>query len=442
MARFRLAAFVLVVAALVPRGAAAQSYRMVQQDLDARRHGVTVLHVWGTHEEMGFAIGAALAEDLVEAFAQVRRYLGAGYSMTRTAATALTWPDPAVEAEMDAIVDGILSVVPDAPIDGTDLRIVNALSDLAYTACRSHSAWGRYVEDPVRTLSTRRFDYSALVDFMHHHVLVAMEPEQGTRWLNVGWGSIVTAITAVNEHGTVTGLHDLGRADLFLAAPVSRAAAARAILTGVGDRPVSEHASWAAEQIGDWQVATDTFILYYVPEGLGGFFTCRNQLCTLLRPQDDFLFGEAIITTNAVTDGHSTPGGGGWLADFYQGGAPKDLASHWEVTQPSFHRLSVEVRGRGDMTLWFDGELRSGLTDRVELEWQDLFHQPTSGGDGDGDADADADADLDADPDGDADGGSDDDPPDGDGGGCSGGCATAPSRASGLTALLVRALVP
>jgi hypothetical protein len=39
-----------------------------------------------------------------------------------------------------------------------------------------------------------------------------------------------------------------------------------------------------------------------------------------------------------------------------------------------FHQLSVEFRGAGDMTVWFNGRMPGGgRTPRVELEWSELF---------------------------------------------------------------------
>ncbi len=433
-------ALALLLSCLAPKSATAENHRIIAQELDGQGRGYTVLHVWGTHEEMGYALGVALAAEIAESMGQARDYLGGYYGMARMGIAALQWADPDLEAEMDSIAEGVLSVMPDAEIDGTDLRVVNALSDLPYTMCRSHSAWGRFVEPPVRTLSTRRFDYSALIDNMYHHVVVAMEPNEGVEWVNVGWGGIVTVITAVNEFGTVSALHDLGDAEIALAAPVARSAAARAILTGVHGLPPEQHASWAAEQIGGWEVMTDTFITYYVPEGFGGMFTCISQSCRLLTPQEDFLFGEAIITANATTDGHSVPSGAEWLEDYYQGGDPKSLQSHWDITGDSFHRLSVEFRGQGDMTLWFDGSTGFDTTPRVALEWSDLFQHGSTGPDGDGDGDADGDGDVDGDGDTDADGDeSSDDEDDDDGGrGCSSAGRATSSGLFRLFALLAR----
>jgi hypothetical protein len=380
----------------LPSRSAAQNFRVVDEQVGARGHGYTVLHVWGTHEEMGYALGYAMADELADAMDQVREYLGPLYPSARSAVETLAWPEPALEVEMDAFVEGVRAGSPEADIDGTDVRVINALSDLPYLMCRSHSAWGRFVEPPVRTLSTRRFDYGAVVDFMYRHLIVAMDPVGGPQWVNVGWGSLLAVVTAVNEYGTVVALHDLGGAELSLGAPVPRSAAARAILTGVGGLDPESHTTWAAERIGAMEVMTDTFITYYVPEGLGGVFTCRHQVCELVRPQPDFLFGEAVITTNAESDGHSVPAGGEWLEEYYEEGGPKDLESHWEITGSSFHRLSVEFRGRGDMTLWFDGSAGPATTPRVELEWSQLFEPQAA----DGDSDADADAPRDSDPDG------------------------------------------
>lgn len=422
---------------IAPRSALAENHRIIAEEVDDNGRGYTVVHVWGTHEEMGRALGVALAEEIAESMDQARDYLGGYYGMARMGITSFQWADPDLETEMDAMAEGVLSVVPDADIDGTDLRVVNALTDLPYTMCRSHSAWGRYVEPPVRTLSTRRFDYGALIDNMYHHVIVAMEPDDGVQWVNVGWGGIVTVITAVNEFGTVSALHDLGNAEIALAAPVARSAAARAILTGVHGLPPEQHAAWAAEQISGWEVMTDTFITYYVPEGHGGMFTCRSQACRLLTPQGDFLFGEAIITANATTDGHSVPSGAEWLEAYYLEGGPKNLQGHWDITGDSFHRLSVEYRGQGDMTLWFDGDAGRAVTPRVELEWSELFTREPTDPDGDGDSDVDGDGDSDVDGDGDSDSDGDTSPDDDEGGGESRGCSIAAgSHRSGLARLV------
>jgi len=389
----------LIVLVLVTPGlAGAQNAQIIAQDRDSRGHGITVLHVWGSHSEMGYAIGATLAEEILESVYEIRDYMGTRlYPEARAAAQYLRWPEGGLETEMEAMVQGIHDTLEgsETEIDLVDIHILNSMSDLPYlpgVMCRSHSAWGRFTEEHVEALHSRRFDYSALIDSMHHHVLVAMEPDSGVRWVNYGWAGMLSLITGVNEDGTLVALHNVMGGDASLERgwfdrSVPRSAAARSIATEAGYRPLSDQASWASYQIDGMNVMTDTFIPFYVRDGSGGAFDCEDGDCSLVAAQPDFLFGEAVITTNWRTDGHSTPYGGDWLAEYYGDLAPKTLESHWDVTDDTgdgLHRLSVEVRGQGDMTLWFDGGTLYGRTARQEIEWSELWDRP-EGDDGRGD---------------------------------------------------------
>jgi hypothetical protein len=95
-------------------------------------------------------------------------------------------------------------------------------------------------------------------------------------------------------------------------------------------------------------------------------------------PQAVWHHGEALITTNAWTDGTYTPYDENFGADaYYDDEQPKTLASHWNLLAASgngLHMMSVAYRGRGHMTIWCDGRLDgTGRTRRLEWEWLDLF---------------------------------------------------------------------
>ena len=357
------------------RSASAQNFDIIDQQLDANRHGYTVMRVWGTRYEMGYAMGVALAPDIVTGLQQVRDLAGNDYSLIRAAMSNFIWLPQGIEDEMEGIVDGTLSVYPQEQMDVVDAKAVNTYSDWAYyTGCRSHSCWGSLVQAPVGTLSTRRLDYSTPFDVALHHVLCAWDPSDGSeRWVNLAWAGFVTVITAVNAHGTVSSLHDYGSGATISANLLPRSVAARHILTGMGNRPLSEHVTWAQQELNSMDIATSSFINYYAPEGHGGVFTCsRGGPCGQLRtPQSDYFNGEVLITTNDQTDGHSVPWGGQFMHDYYAAGGPKTLQDHFDVMGlTGLHLMSVEYRGHEDMTIWFHGR---DMPSRVEVEWDDLY---------------------------------------------------------------------
>jgi len=420
----------------------AQNYEILEQSLDANRHGYTVIRVWGSHYDMGYAMGAAFADDIAAGWPDIKDQLGPRYTLARSFIGATTWLPTGIEDEVSGILAGVKSVIPNIDMDELDVKLMNTFSDWAYyNGCRSHSCWGSFVQDPVKTLSTRRLDFGTPFDMALHHVVCAWDPGDGSpRWVNLAWPGYVTVITAVNQYGTISSLHDYGSGATFPNGAVCRSVAARHILTGMGAIPPSGHRNWAQQELSNMDVACSTFINYYVPEGQGGVFTCPSGgPCGQLRvPQSDYFSGEVLITTNTQTDGHSMPSDDGFMDPYYQQGGTKTLQSHFELMgSGGLHLMSVEVRGEEDMTIWVNGR---GRADRLELEWSGLFPaaQPDGGSpDAGTDAGTDAGSDQGSDTGGqDAGGGDEGQSADEDnGGGC--GCGAGGDAGSGLLFLLI-----
>ena len=353
----------------------AQNFEILHQDLDANRHGYTVIRVWGSHYKMGYAMGAAFAEDIAVGWPEIKDQLGPLYTPARSVIGTTTWLPAGIEDEISGILAGVKSQNPDIDMDKLDIKLMNTFSDWAYyNGCRSHSCWGSFVQDPVKTLSTRRLDYGTPFDMALHHVLCAWDPDDGSpRWVNLAWPGYVAVITAVNQYGTISSLHDYDSVATFPDGAVCRSVATRHILTGMGDLPPGGHRDWAQQQLSNMDVACSSFINYYVPDGQGGVFTCSSGgSCGQLRvPQSDYFNGEVLITTNTQTDGHRMPSDDGFMDPYYQQGGTKTLQSHFELMGPDgLHLMSVEYRSEEDMTIWVNGR---GRADRLELEWSDLF---------------------------------------------------------------------
>jgi hypothetical protein len=360
---------------LATRTAEAANFEVVRQSLDAERHGYTVLRVWGTPYEMGFAQGAALAADVAAAVSEVKASR-VDYADLRVAVAAANWSPAGLTDELSGLLAGVRSVVT-TDLDVTDLEVLNTVGDWGH-ACRSHACWGSYVTPPVRMLATRRLDFGTPFPTALHHVVLARQPSDGSvRWVNLAWPGFVTVATAVNEHGVLVSLHDYQSTVTASPGVTSRGVASRVAVSTVPDLPRGDQLAWAGGELAKLRIATGTFVNFYAPEGAAGVFTCASgALCagSPRTPAAAFHGGEVLVTTNAQTAGTTMPSGGEFLASYYDDASPKDLAGHFGIMgHTGLHLLSVAYRARGDMLLWAEGRQAAGTTPRIEIEWRELF---------------------------------------------------------------------
>jgi hypothetical protein len=387
--RIRTACCLLITGCwLLAGAAAAQNGVILDQDLDDNNQGYTVMRVWGSHYEMGYAQASLLGDYIVDAVAEVQEIAGSDYDLLRNLMKFAIWQPPEIEDEIDGMVASLAVTHPSAAIDELDLKVINTYGDWGY-ACRSHMCWGRYVAPPIKTLATRRLDFGAPALTASHHVLLAWDPDDGSpQWVNLAWPGAVAVVTGVNEFGSLASLHDYDSygADLSLGR-MPRVVAARYALTLPTSADLSTHLTQVFSALQPFEIMTRSFINYYAPEGYGGVITADpyqagSDFYDLRKPKAAWHHGEAMITTNRQTDGTYTPVDEDFGADdYYDVESPKTLESHWDLLASrgnSLHQMSVAYRGRGDMTLWADGRIdpphgSSSRTPRLELEWQDLF---------------------------------------------------------------------
>jgi hypothetical protein len=365
--------------------AAAQNGVILDQQLDASNRGYTVLRVWGSHYQMGYAQASLLGDYIVTGVDEIKDLAGAeDYNLLRLLMGASVWKPDEIEDELDGMVASLAVSHPADGIDEYDLKVINTFGDWGY-ACRSHVCWGRYVAAPVKTLATRRLDFGSPAPTASHHVLCAWDPDDGSpRWVNLGWPGAVASATGVNEFGTLASLHDYGSGGADVTAGrMPRVVAARHALTFPTSSDPSTHLASVYSELQGYEIMTGGFVNYYTPEGHGGVMTANPyqagpDFYHLRLPQAVWHHGEAMITTNQFTDGTSTPGDEDFGADdYYDVESPKTLESHWDLLASGgnpLHLMSVAYRGRGDMTIWADGRMDgAGRTPRLEWEWSALF---------------------------------------------------------------------
>jgi hypothetical protein len=370
--------------------ATSQNGVILAQELDEDNKGYSIIRVSGSHYDMGYAQAELLGDYIVLGYYDVKDYAGNNYNEIREIMSEAVWLPQEIEDEFDGMVDCLANTHPSENIDKLDLKVANTFGDWAYGfSCRSHSCWGRYVSDPIKTISTRRLDFSTVFTTACHHVLCARDPDDGSpQWINLAWPGYVLASTSVNEYGVLVSSHDYNSQDTdFSNNCMPRMVAFRYASTYITNPDVSTHLIDIYDELQDYEIMTGGFLNYYAPEGFGGIITFNpfqsgSDIYDLRIPEESWHHGEAIITTNAWTDGTYTPEDEDFDADsYYEDELPKTHESHWNLLDKSgignrnLHMLSIAYRGRGDMTIWAEGKISSmKRTPRLEWEWNDFFN--------------------------------------------------------------------
>jgi hypothetical protein len=363
---------------------------ILDQELDENNKGYSIIRIWGSDYEMGYAQAELLGDYIVQIVNENKDYLGNDYNSVREVISDAIWMPPGLEDEFDGMVDCLAVTHSSENIDALDLKVLNTIGDWAYSGCRSHTCWGRYVTSPIKTLSTFRLDSPTIYPAANHHVLYARDPDDGSpRWINLAWPGYVLTMTGVNEFGTLISNNDYQSSNSdFCANRMPRMVAFRYAMTFATDSDVSSHLSSVYNELQKYELMTGTFLSYYASEGNAGVLTCNPyesgpDFYDLRVPQESWHHGEAMICTNDWTDGTYTPDDEDFGADnFYGDESSKTLESHWDILHHDgagsrgLHQLSLAYRNREDMTIWFDGRISNigKKTPRLEWEWEDLFN--------------------------------------------------------------------
>lgn len=214
--RFMVVVGVLVSTPLTARAADVNgSFRVID--------GIRVLHVWGTHFEMGYAHGYLLAADIVTLFDEVFVPLvGGGAEFERNIDKFRErYTMPAWHAdEVRGIVDGIAAagVSLRAESLGRDLNVddfatMDALSDIrTLYECASFSAWGAATETDAilqgESALARNLDWWTPTGkpylLARNTVVIGREPDDARATLMVGFSGLSGCYSCMNDAGVAT----------------------------------------------------------------------------------------------------------------------------------------------------------------------------------------------------------------------------------------------
>jgi hypothetical protein len=97
--------------------------KILDQQLDNQGRGYTVLRLWGTYYEMGYARGELLSDIIVLGVQGIKQFIGAPYEARRSLMASTVWQPAEIEQELDGLVDALAVKAPAAGIDKLDLKV-------------------------------------------------------------------------------------------------------------------------------------------------------------------------------------------------------------------------------------------------------------------------------------------------------------------------------
>lgn len=185
--------------------------------------GITVVELWGSPDQAGYAQGWLLGAKLVRLFDEVLLDPDLGTpppayeGVLRPLVERLfTW-EPQYEQELAGILrglrarlgpDGARSARLDRPLDLDDLKVVNTLADWRGVLCSSLSAWGSLTADGG-TLTARNLDYPGTPTLRRAQIVVIRRGQGDARpWIGVSWPGIIGVYTGMNDAGVTLSIHD------------------------------------------------------------------------------------------------------------------------------------------------------------------------------------------------------------------------------------------
>jgi hypothetical protein len=181
--------------------------------------GITILRLSGSPRDRGYAHGFLLARQIMDLF---RRYMAFvvrdpdryANVIRRDVRDRFSFPKD-IEAELDGMLAGLRDRLgPDGmktqfgrPLDGLDLRAVQALPDWYPFACSAFVAWGTL--SPDGPVAGRNMDFFVHPVLLENHLLV-VHARRGKMpaHLSLTWPSMVGSLTGVNEHGVAAFILD------------------------------------------------------------------------------------------------------------------------------------------------------------------------------------------------------------------------------------------
>ena len=219
---------IIVFAAVTLFSIQFQFAQNVQGVLLSDTGNISVVKVWGTHSERGFATGYLLGEKIKSIYTGY--IMPAFGSYLATAKTIIQQSqhlkiDPAYMEEAKAIVNGMSFAGIDVTgFDSLDVLVANSfldLQNLSYfqnlqldNGCSSLMSWGEATNGTAldgKSVIARHLDWSTNASIINNQAMVIHIPseEDEQPWLLIGFAGQISALSGVNSSGLSAFQHML-----------------------------------------------------------------------------------------------------------------------------------------------------------------------------------------------------------------------------------------
>jgi hypothetical protein len=157
---------------------------------------ITVIYLKGKPYEMGLTHGRQLKEPIHALYDSLMKSV-ANYTSPNLLDLAYMRLEPFISQdykdEMQGLADG-------AEIDIKMVHRLHAIPDLSETDCSFFAAWDSATIDG-NLYQIRALDYATEIHLQEHPAIVVYEPENGQRFINVGWVGFIGVVSGINYAG-------------------------------------------------------------------------------------------------------------------------------------------------------------------------------------------------------------------------------------------------
>ncbi len=189
-------------------------------------NNITVVQVWGTHQERGYATGYLLAPKIHDIY---QNYVKPSFgTFLATAKLLIQNPahftiDPDYKTEAEAMISGMQAAGYGATLDQNDILVANSFLDIANLSvinlnlrfgCSSLLSWGNATAGTGlngKSVLSRHLDWaSSPVVIRNQAMVIHLPSEEGLQpWMMIGFAGQMSVLSGLNQSGVAVMQHVL-----------------------------------------------------------------------------------------------------------------------------------------------------------------------------------------------------------------------------------------
>jgi len=183
----------------------------------SNEHNFTVIKIWGTHSERGYAYGFLLADKIYDLSRHyIQDHFGEDYERAKQLLmnnkNFFIPPEYIIEAEF--VVDGMIDSGFKEKLDKWDILLTGSFLDvsglgkeaLSGTGCSSLISWGKATKGTDldgKSIISRHLDWAASPAIINNFIVTFHIPSEKDEqpWVNIGFAGLMSSISGVNKNG-------------------------------------------------------------------------------------------------------------------------------------------------------------------------------------------------------------------------------------------------